>query len=42
LRTGFAGEKLGIKRQLLADFEISQTDVSDLDDNVLFRSTAST
>jgi hypothetical protein len=29
------------KRQLLADFEISQTDVSDLNDNALFKSHAS-
>jgi len=43
LRIGFAGQKRWVlKRQLLADFEISQVDVSDLDDNVLFRSTAST
>jgi hypothetical protein len=41
LRIGFAGQKVGHKTQLVAGFEISQADVSDPDDNVLFRSTAS-
>jgi hypothetical protein len=33
---------LDLKLQLLVDFEISQTDASDLDDYVLFTSPAST